>query len=52
VLFAKAGGTGLFGGDRIRLDLFKSWWHAVVDQWATLKADQKITANKSFALAA
>jgi hypothetical protein len=39
-------------GERFRLDHCRSRWRAVVDQWATLKADQTTTADKSFALAA
>jgi len=40
------------GGDWIRLGAQKCWWRAVVDQLATLKADQTTTANGNFALAA
>jgi len=40
------------GGDRIRLGVTQRSWRAVVDQLATLKADQTTTANGNFALAA
>lgn len=44
--------TRVSGGDWNRLDYRKLRWRAVVDQLATLKADQILTADKSFALAA